>query len=56
MYRVTLKRTNETEDFETYFDADMFIRMAVMFHNERLKIGLEKGKRDNRRNYVIEEI
>lgn len=56
MYRVTLKRTNETMDFDTYFDAEMFVKLAVMVTNERINRGIAKGKRDSKRNYKIDEI
>lgn len=56
MYKVRLLRTGEVIEQPTRADAEMFIKLAVMFTNERIARGIEKGKRDSKKNYEIIEV
>lgn len=53
--KVIYKKTNEviTDDCRTLAEAEGVVRMCVMFTNERIKLGLQKGKRENKNDYVI---
>jgi hypothetical protein len=55
MIIVKLLRTGEGVEQPTRADAEMFIKLCVMFTNERIRRGLEQGKRDSKRNYEIIE-
>lgn len=53
MYIVKCKRTGETITYDDLLGAEMFVKVAVMATNERIKRGIEKGKFDSKRNYEI---
>jgi hypothetical protein len=55
MIIVKLLRTGEEVEQPTRADAEMFIKVCVMVTNDRIGMGLEKGKRDSKRNYEIIE-
>ena len=55
MVKITLLRTGETVEYNTREEAEFFVKVAVMATNERIARGLEKGKRDSKRNYIITE-
>lgn len=55
MYKITLLRTGETVEYNTREEAEFFVKVAVMATNERIARGLETGKRDSKKNYIITE-
>lgn len=55
MIRVTVKRTGEIVNYETISEAEFWIKAMVQFNNMRYnQLGI--GRRDSKRNYIIEEV
>ena len=55
MIKVIYIKTGEEETFETLEDAKMYIKVFVMVTNDRIQMGLEKGKRINKNHFIISE-
>lgn len=55
MIKVIYIKTGEEETFETIEDAKMYIKVFVMVTNDRIQMGLEKGKRINKNHFIISE-
>ena len=53
--KVIYKKTNEviTDDCRTLAEAQGVVRVCVMFTNERIKRGIQTGKRENKNDYII---
>lgn len=55
MIKVIYIKTGEEETFETMEDAKMYIKVFVMVTNDRIQMGLEKGKRIIKNHFIISE-
>ena len=55
MVKVISIRTGEEIECRDRDEAERTIRLAVMVTNERIRLGIYKGKRDNKNNYIIAE-
>ena len=55
--KVIYKKTNEVivDDCKTLAEAQGVVRVCVMFTNERIKRGIQTGKRENKNDYLIIE-
>lgn len=53
--KVIYKKTNEVivDDCRTLAEAQGVVRVCVMFTNERIKRGIQTGKRENKNDYII---
>ena len=53
--KVIYKKTNVVivDDCRTLAEAQGVVRVCVMFTNERIKRGIQTGKRENKNDYLI---
>ena len=55
MVKIRVKKTGEIVEAANMEEAQFLIKAFVTLTNHRIQMGIESGKRDNKRNYEIIE-